>query len=73
MQVATGKVVQGKIILDGVSLPEGISVSIFAREAETIARLPSALQVELEEAIDDADQHDGISATQMFDRLRKYG
>lgn len=73
MQVATGKVVQGKIILDGVSLPEGISVSIFTRESQTIVRLPSALQVELEEAIDDADQHKGISAHEMFDELRKYG
>jgi hypothetical protein len=73
MQVATGKVVQGKIIVDGVSLPEGISVSIFARESEAIVRLPSALQAELEGAIDDADQHEGISAQEMSDKLRKYG
>lgn len=73
MQVATGKVVQGQIILDGVSLPEGISVSIFAREADAVARLPAALQVELEDAIDDADRHNGICAEELFDKLRKYG
>lgn len=73
MQVATGKVVQGKIILDGGSLPEGISVSVFARETETIVRLPAALLAELNDALDDADRNEGISAEEMFDQLRKYG
>nr|HMO49132.1 hypothetical protein [Rubrivivax sp.] len=36
-------------------------------------RLPPALQKELEDASDEAEQEDGISAEEIFAELRKHG
>jgi len=40
MQVATGTIVEGKIVLEGVSLPEGTVVTVFAKDSEATVRLP---------------------------------
>lgn len=34
MKVATGKVVEGKVVVDGVTLDEGSLVTVLTREAE---------------------------------------
>ena len=73
MQVTTGKVVNGKVVLENLSLPERTLVTVFANEVESAVRLAPATEAELLEALDDADKHKGISAEEMFDRLRKYG
>ena len=73
MQVTTGKVVNGKVVLENLSLPEGTLVTVFANEAESAVRLAPAIEAELLEALDDADKHKGISAEEMFNRLRKCG
>lgn len=72
MQVITGTVVDGKVVVEGLSLPEGSVVTVFARE-ESPVKLPPAEEAELLEALDDADREEGISAEELFDRLRKYG
>ena len=61
MQVVTGAVVDGKVVLEGASLPEGTVVTIFAKDLEETVRIPSALQAELEESLDEADREEGIS------------
>ena|GEM_PF-521691 len=73
MQVATGTIVEGKVVLEGVSLPEGTVVTVFAKDSEAIVRLPSALQAELEEALEEADHEEGISGDELFRKLQKYG
>ena len=73
MHVATGKVIDGKVVVDGVVLPEGTVVTIFAKDAEAVVRLSPALQSELEEALDEADREGGVSAEAMLESLRKYG
>jgi hypothetical protein len=72
MQVVTGKVVGGKVILDGASLPDGTVVTILANDSETRVRLAPPLQVELEEALEEADREEGISGDELLDQLRKY-
>lgn len=72
MQVVTGTVVGGKVILEGASLPEGTVVTIFAKESDERVRLPSALQAELEEALEEADRDEGISGDELLEKLRKY-
>ena len=72
MQIATGTVVQGKVVLEGVSLPEGTVVTILAKGSETTVRLPPALQAELEQAIEEADREEGIAGEELLDKLRKY-
>ena len=73
MQVATGTVVEGKVILEGVSLPEGTVVTVFAKDSEARVRLSPALQAELEEALEDADREEGISGDALLEKLQKYG
>lgn len=72
MQVVTGKVVGGKVVLEGASLPEGTVVTIFAKESEAMVRLPPALQAELEQALEEADGEEGISGDELLEKLRKY-
>jgi hypothetical protein len=40
MKVATGKVVDGKVILEGVSFAEGTSVTVLARDDEGFELTP---------------------------------
>jgi hypothetical protein len=73
MQVVTGKVIDGKVVVDDIVLPEGTVVTIFAQDAEAIVQLSPALQSELEEALDEADREEGVSAKTLLERLSKYG
>ena len=73
MQVATGKVIDGRIVLEGTSLPEGAVVTVFAANTETTIRLPPTESVELESALEDADREEGITAKELFEHLQKYG
>ena len=61
------------MVLEGASLPEGTVVTKFAKESEAVVRLPPALQSELEEALEEADLEEGISADELLEKLRKYG
>ena len=73
MQVVTGTVIEGKVVLEGVTLPEGTTVTVFAQDSGAAVRLPPALQAELEEALEEADHEEGISGDELFIKLRKYG
>lgn len=73
MQVATGTVVGGKIILEGSSLPEGAAVTVFSGDSEGVVRLSAAEEAELLEALEEADREEGISGEELFERLRKFG
>jgi hypothetical protein len=73
MQVVKGTVIDGRIVLDQGSLPEGTEVGVFVAREERSIRLPSALQAELEAALDEADREEGISAEELFAELKKYG
>ena len=44
-----------------------------AAGSDNVVRLPAPLQAELEEALAEADQEDGISGDELLERLRKYG
>jgi hypothetical protein len=73
MHVIKGTVVEGKIVLNQGSLPEGAEVGVFVAQQEASVRLSPLLQKELEDALDEADREDGISAEELFAELRKYG
>ncbi len=72
MQVATGTVIDGKVVVEGVKLPEGMVVTVFAKDAEALVRLPPHLQAELEDALAEADREEGVSAEALFESLHKY-
>ena len=71
MQLATGTVVGGKIVVEGEPLPEGIVVTILAREAHETFEVPSGLGAELLESIAEADRGETISADELLQRLRR--
>jgi hypothetical protein len=72
MQVVTGTVVEGKVVLNGASLPEGTVVTVFAEDSLEAVWLPRSLTAELEDALAEADREEGISSEEMLAQLSKY-
>ena len=74
MGIATGRVVAGKIVVDGVELPEGSTVTVVMPEPEEEVQLTPEEEAELRESIAEADRGETISAEELFarlDRIRK--
>ena len=71
MQLTTGTVVGGKIVVEGDPLPEGAVVTILARETEETFEVPVELEAELLESIAQADRGETISAAELLKRLRR--
>lgn len=71
MQLATGTVVGGKIVVEGDPLPEGTVVTILARDADETFTVPPELEGELQEAMAEADRGETISAHELLERLRR--
>jgi len=71
MQLATGTVVNGKVVIEGEPLPEGAVVTILAREADETFEVPPELEAELSDSIAEADRSETISADELIERLRR--
>ena len=73
MQLATGTIVEGKVVIEGLALPEGTVVTVLTRDYEDSVRLSRPDAAELLEALDEADREEGISAEELFARLQRFG
>jgi len=74
MKVATGKVIGGKIVLDGVSLNEGTSVTVLAVDDEGSFDLTPDQERELLLSIAEADRGETVSADEVLAKLaRRHG
>ena len=73
MKIASGTIVGGKVVVEGLSLPEGTVVTVLARGDEVAVRLPPKQEAELLDALDEADREEGISAEELFARLSRFG
>lgn len=71
MQMATGTVVDGKIVVEGDPLPEGAVVTIFARESHETFEVPAELVAELDASIAEAESGRAVSAAEVLLRLRR--
>jgi hypothetical protein len=71
MQLATGTVVGGKIVVEGDPLPEGAVVTILAREADETFEVPPELEPELQESLAQVARGETISAEEVLERLRR--
>ena len=71
MQLTTGIVVGGKIVVEGDPLPDGTVVTILARDAEETFEVPSELEAALIESIAQADRGETVSADELIERLRR--
>jgi hypothetical protein len=73
MKVATGKVVGGKVVLEGVSLEEGTSVTVLAKDDEVSFALTPEQEEDLLLSIAEADRGETVSAGEVLARLaRRY-
>ena len=72
MQIFTAQVRDGVIVLeDGVTLPEGSTVTVIAGETEAPFELTAAEEAELSEAIAEVERGDVIAAAELFRRLSR--
>ena len=69
MQVATGTVVNGQVIVEGVSLPEGSVVAVVARGADEAFRLSASEEDELLVAMAEIERGESISLEQLLASL----
>ena len=71
MQVATGKVIAGKVVVEGLTLSEGEVVTVLTQEAEVAVHLSAEEEADLLEAIAEADRGETLSSEELFTRLRR--
>lgn len=74
MKIATGRVVGGKVVVEGVDLEEGSSVTVLAREGMAGFTLSTEEEAELLLSIAEADRGETVSAEEVLARLaRRHG
>ena len=70
MKVATGKIVGGKVVLDGADFAEGATVTVLAREDDETFEASPELESALLQAIDEVRRGDAVSGESLLARLR---
>ena len=73
MQIATGTVVNGKIVVEGFPLKEGAVVTIVTRGADENFLLSGGQEDELLEAIAQIDRGEFVSLEELLRSLPKHG
>jgi hypothetical protein len=71
MVITSGRVVEGKIVVDGDPLPEGATVTVLTREGDESFDLDAAAEAELLESIAEANRGDVVPAEDVLRALRK--
>ena len=69
MQVATGTVIDGKIVLEGTPLPEGARVTVVVRDMDEEFRLTAAQENELVSAIAEIERGECVSLDELMRSL----
>lgn len=69
MGITTGTVIAGKVVVEGMELPEGSTVTVLTPESDNEVRLTAEEEAELLEAIAEADRGETISPEELFARL----
>jgi len=74
MKVATGKVVGGKVVLEGVSLEEGTSVTVLGKDDDGGFELTPEQEADLLLSIAEAERGETVTAEEVLARLaRRHG
>jgi hypothetical protein len=71
MKIATGKVVGGKVVVDGAPFEEGASVTVLARDGDRGFALSPEEEAELLLSIAEADRGETMSAEEVLERLAR--
>jgi hypothetical protein len=70
MVITSGRVVEGKIVVDGDPLPEGTTVTVLTREGDESFVLDAAAEAELLKSIAEANGGDVVPAEDVLRALR---
>ena len=70
MVITSGKVVAGKIIVDGEPLPDGTVVTVLSREGDETFTLDPAAEAELLESMAEGDRGETVPADNVLRALR---
>jgi hypothetical protein len=73
MKVTTGKVIGGKVILEGEPLAEGSVVTVVAREDDETFEVSPEEEKALLAAITQAERGEVVSWEELRERLRRFG
>ncbi len=74
MKIATGKVVGGQVVFEGVTLEEGATVTVLTKDREGGFTLSPEEEAELLLSIAEADRGETVSAEEVVARLaRRHG
>lgn len=71
MVITSGRVVGGKIVVDGDPLPEGTTVTVLAREGGESFELDAAAEAELLESMAEGDRGEVVPAEEVLRTLQK--
>jgi hypothetical protein len=71
MQVTTGKVVNGKVVVEGATLPEGTVVAVLSRGAEEGFMLSTSQEDELLAAMAEIERGDFVGLEELLASLPK--
>ncbi|MFT3820257.1 MAG: hypothetical protein QM750_22025 [Rubrivivax sp.] len=70
MKLATGTVVDGKVVIQGEPLPEGLRVTVLARDEQTF-EVPPDLEDDLLASMAEAQRGETLPADEVLSRLRR--
>lgn len=70
MKVVTGKVVAGRIVIEGEPLEEGCTVTVLAPERDEAFVLDAQAEASLLAAIVEADRGEVITGEELMNKLR---
>jgi len=73
MKIATGTVVDGKVVVEGENLTEGSTVTVLLRDDEEGFELTPEEEGKLLESIAEIERGEFISSEQLLERLRRFG
>ena len=73
MQVTTGTVIGGKVVVEGVPLVEGSVVAVLSREPNESFSLSAEDEEELLAAMAEIARGEFVSADELLESLRKFG
>jgi hypothetical protein len=70
MKVATGKVIGGKVVVEGAALSEGASVTVLVREKDETFEVAPEQEAELLRALTEVSRGEFITSDQLLKNLR---
>jgi hypothetical protein len=73
MKVATGTVIDGKVVVEGETPAEGSAVTVVLREGDETFELTADEEAELLASIAQIERGEFISGEELLERLRRFG